>query len=393
MPVGEVAHRRWSGDSPLGEGALAGTRLAGTPQGGVRLADPVGRRRYTDPHTGVTAAYEYGTWTSPEVRPGFSATELIPSWTAATPGGSWILVEARGRAAGAPWTGWYDLGHWAAEEEAIRRTSIPGQRDPAGAVKIDTLVAPADRPLDAWQLRVTLLRPEGTADVPVLRSAGAVASGAPAPAPRSRPGPARGVTIDVPAYSQRVHSGHYPQWDGGGDSWCSPTCTTMVLAHWDAGPAPADLAWVDADDPNPRVDHAARCTYDHAYPGAGNWPFNTAYAGRYGMDAFVTRLRSLAEAEAFVAAGIPLILSVSYRAGQVPGLDYDTSGHLVVLAGFAADGRPVLNDPAAATDATVRKAVGRAEFEAAWQTTSHGVAYVIRPEAVPLPLPWPAQAV
>ena len=44
------------------------------------------------------------------------------------------------------------------------------------------------------------------------------------------------------------------------------------------------------------------------------------------MDAFVTRLRSLVEAEAFIAAGIPLIVSAAFRADEVPGLGYDTAG-------------------------------------------------------------------
>ena len=96
------------------------------------------------------------------------------------------------------------------------------------------------------------------------------------------------------------------------------------------------------------VVHAARGCYDHAYVGAGNWPFNTAYAGLHGVDAFVTRLRSLAEAELFVAAGMPLVVSARFRRGEIPGLDYDTNGHLMVLVGFTETGDPVLNDPYAA---------------------------------------------
>ena len=97
------------------------------------------------------------------------------------------------------------------------------------------------------------------------------------------------------------------------------------------------------------------------------------------MDAFVTRLRSLAEAEAFVAAGIPLIVSAAFKAARCPGSGYDTGGHLMVLVGFTADGRPVLNDPYAPDDDAVRRTVPRDRFEAAWQGGSGGVAYVLRP--------------
>ncbi|NUT04167.1 MAG: peptidase C39 family protein, partial [Hamadaea sp.] len=50
-----------------------------------------------------------------------------------------------------------------------------------------------------------------------------------------------------------------------------------------------------------------------------------------------------------------------------------------------------VNDPASASDSVVVKTVGRAEWEAAWQTTSRGVVYVITPPGRALPTP-PAQA-
>ena len=60
-------------------------------------------------------------------------------------------------------------------------------------------------------------------------------------------------------------------------------------------------------------------------------------------------------------------------------------GHLLVLVGFTATGRPVVNDPAASTDAGVRRSYDRAQFERAWQHGSGGMAYVVRDAAHPLP--------
>ncbi|WP_406076948.1 peptidase C39 family protein [Micromonospora sp. NBC_00858] len=341
-----------------------------------------------------------GSWTSPPVRVGFGVTNVVPSWTADTPDGCWIEVELRGWHEEAPSTDWYLLARWAADDRTVRRASVPGQRDGDARVDTDTLVV-TGATVTGWQARVTLCRPDGSPAAPVLRSVGAVAAGhAPAEA-ASEPGPeegrepavgaGRGTVLDVPGYSQRLHAGQHPQWGGGGDSWCSPTCTSMVLAYWGAEPTPERYAWVDPPGPRPVVVHTARHCYDHAYAGAGNWPFNTAYAGLHGVDAFVTRLRSLAEAEAFIAAGIPVIVSAAFRAGEVPGLPYDTRGHLMVLIGFTADGDPVLNDPYAPDDDTVRRTVPRQRFEPAWQRGSGGVTYVLRPASVPLPPP-PAQA-
>jgi hypothetical protein len=245
----------------------------------------------------------------------------------------------------------------------------------------------------SWQARLTLLRPQGAADTPSIRSFGIMASAMPAPGKLvpSVPGAAQGVVLDIPRYSQEVHVGEYPQWDGGGEAWCSPTSTSMVLAYWGLGPTPADYAWVDPSYQDRWVDHAARNTYDLSYNGCGNWPFNTAYAARYGASSFVTRLRNLNEAEAFIAAGIPLVASASFKKNEIPGMGYGTGGHLMVIAGFTGDGRLVLNDPFAPTNEAVRKIVGRAEWEAAWLNSSRGVVYVIHPPSVALPPP-PAQA-
>ncbi|SDY46893.1 Peptidase_C39 like family protein [Micromonospora pattaloongensis] len=384
--VRDIAYRGFRSAAEFGAGVLTGVALSGDA---VVLAAPAGARDDTDPHTGRTARYEFGAWTAPVVSPGFTASEVIPSWTADTPPGCWLHIELRGSTADGRDTPWFTLARWTAGDGPVARTSVPGQSGPAGAVAADVLVAGPGRALTAWQLRVTLLRAAGSAATPVLRSAGAVATGAPRPdaALPSAPETAHGVVLDVPPYSQKLHIGHHPRWAGGGHGWCSPASTAMVLRFWGVGPTPADHAWVGADHTDPDVDHAARHCYDHAYGGTGNWPFNTAYAGRYGLDGFVTRLRSLVEAERFIAAGIPLIVSASYVRGEIPGLDYDTAGHLMVLVGFTATGEPVLNDPAAPSNDRVRTPVPRAEFERAWLGSSRGLVYVIRPPHVPLPPP------
>ena len=46
-----------------------------------------------------------------------------------------------------------------------------------------------------------------------------------------------------------------------------------------------------------------------------------------------------------------------------------------------------MNDPAAWSDATVRRVYRRGQFERAWLGGSGGAAYIIRPPDVPLPPP------
>ena len=121
--------------------------------------------------------------------------------------------------------------------------------------------------------------------------------------PTSVPGPAVGTVLDVPAYSQMLHSGHYPQWGGGGEAWCSPTSTAMVLAYYGIAPTPRGI---ESGHPDAIVDFTAKMVYDHGYRGTGNWAFNTAYAATLvAGDSYVTRLPDLRAAEDFIAAGTP----------------------------------------------------------------------------------------
>ena len=72
-----------------------------------------------------------------------------------------------------------------------------------------------------------------------------------------------------------MHIGHYPQWDNGGEAWCSPTSTAMVVGYWRAGPTTDETSWVNPSV-DAQVDFTARNVFDYTYDGAGNWPFNTA---------------------------------------------------------------------------------------------------------------------
>ncbi|MEJ7629277.1 MAG: C39 family peptidase [Nocardioidaceae bacterium] len=275
-------------------------------------------------------------WTSPVVTPGFAFTELVASWNTVTPPGSWVEVSAvvvcdDGRRS-AP----YILGRWAMDGETITRTSVPAQGDELASVVVDVLIASGKRRLVGWQLTVALHRLQGTELTPEVDLVAAMVSALPdrRPAlPVRSPAIGSGVVLDVPSFSQELHVGRYPHLTGGGESWCSPAAKAMVVAYFGARPAAADYSWVDPSYDDPRVVHAAAHVFDAGY-GAGNWPFGCAYAGELGLRAFVTRLRSLDEAETLVAAGVPVVASVSFADDELTGAGYATEGHLVVIVGF-----------------------------------------------------------
>lgn len=364
------------------------TFAQGTGQGvavtaeGLALSAPTGRR------TVAGRSFAVGNWTGPWIEPGPAFTELIASWSARTPGRSFIEVRVRGRAANGTMSSWDSLARWATGEKQIERTSFGAQSDDLASLATDTWRSNDSAGLTGLQLRVILLAPADRPRVtPRVTELGAMVSRLPqAPPPVSAPGPGAGTVLQVPGYSQMLHRGHYPQWGGGGQAWCSPTSTAMVLGYYGALPPPRAYAWVPAGHPDPWVDEVARRTYDYGYRGTGNWTFNTAYAATRTGRAFVTRLPDLTAVEPYLRAGIPVIASIAFARGALTGAPISaSSGHLVVIVGITATGAVVVNDPAAPTNATVTRTYDRAQFEAAWLGGSGGVGYIITDAAHPLP--------
>ncbi|MEV4310857.1 C39 family peptidase [Actinocrispum sp. NPDC049592] len=381
-----VDFHSWRGTDFLVKGTRDGTFPT---LRGLRIGRPAGTVEHTEPSG--TRTYEYGTWTSPFYRQGFDATQLVASWNATTPKGTWLRVDMRGTTTTGDQTIWYGMGQWAFGDEDVTRTSLPNQSDANGYIDVDTFVA--GKPIVGYQLRVTLYRLQGTRATPNLTMLGAMTSNIPDrfTVPISAGNGAWGKELPVKPYAQNIHIGQYPQYGGGGEAWCSPTSTEMVVEYWGKRPSHQDLSWIDPSYADPTVDYAARFMYDKDYDGTGNWPFNTAYAASFGLKAHVTRLHSLAELETYISRGIPVITSQSFLASELDGAGYGTSGHIMVVIGFTKDGDVIVNDPAASSNDRVRNVYKRAQFETIWQRTKRhradgsvaggpgGVVYIITP--------------
>lgn len=311
-----------------------------------------------------------GEATSPEITTAFNYKETIASWNAATPAGSWVEVQFRAQY-GTRWSKWYVLGIWASDTLTVARHSVNAQGDSDGFVAVDTFVSSAKKATtNKFQLKLRLFSANGSA-IPSIRNASvAYSTGAPKTASVSAGNPALwNKLLNVPECSQMV----YPD---GGEVWCSPTSTSMVLAYLDGYTGACE----------PRVRAAVDGVFDWIYDGHGNWPFNTAYAATQGptdapYEGYVARFTSLTQAEEYIAAGVPVIMSIAWGKGDLTGSDIDsTNGHLFVLVGFDASGNPIVNDPASPADATVQRTYLRSELEPLWLQASGGTVYLIYPQ-------------
>lgn len=316
------------------------------------------------------APFYFGTLVSPEVKTASPIDHLIPSWAAETPVGTWIQMHVRVKLASG-WTGWYRLPIWSSDFSLVKRHSVKVASDATGGVDVDTFFLSNQLTASAYQLSVTLGSTSATM-TPSLRMAGAVASLDRKVYPQAAADPmVWGQNLPIPQRSQGLPEYKNKGFGGGGEVWCSPTSTSMVMEYWSNVTGSADL--------NQTVPEVAAGTYDWVYDGTGNWPFNTAHASQMGLFGMVTRLYSMSEAERWIKAGVPVIISISFKAGELPGAPITkTNGHLIVVRGFDKNGDVIVNDPAARDNASVQLTYPRAALEAAW-THSHRTAYIIHP--------------
>lgn len=375
-PTRPVDNRAWTSAADWRSGEADGVRLLAGRRPGITIGHASGRTDYTDPHLKTTTRYEYARWTGPRHRLSVPATEVIASWNADTPTGTWVQVELSGTYSDGTDTPWYVMGRWTSGDDAehdIRRTSVDDQSDGRSSIWTDTfsIDAPASGlRLVSYRLRLSLYRRPGSRATPTVWRVGAMGSDIPDryTVPASAPGLVR--ELAVPRYSQEIHAGQYPEYDNGGEAWCSPTSSQMIIEYWGRRPTAEQLAWVAPGTVDPQVCQAARHTFDYQYDGCGNWPFNAAYAATYpDLQGVVTRLGSLTDLETLVRAGIPVITSQSFLKEELTGAGYGTSGHLMTVIGFTAEGDVIANDPASPSDEAVRRVYRRSEWETIWLRT------------------------
>jgi hypothetical protein len=311
------------------------------------------------PTSGQTLVRDFGT-----VDAGMDFNEAIVSWNVANPEAAGVTVWVKAIQNGTE-SKEFCLGSWSYDARLQPRASINGQADPSGSVLTDTLHL--NMPAQKLEIRVALktLSAGKTPDLKLLTVCFSNTKVAMEDAGVASP--AWGKDISVPERAQN----DYPN----GGVLCSATTVSMVLWHYSLT--------LNRPELNQDVPAVEQGVWDTAYKGAGNWPFNTAYAGSFpGMRAYVSRFESISDLEQWIEAGIPVACSVSFDMLRGKPLSATESGHLILLTGFTSTGDPIVNDPA--FKGSVHRAYDRADFEKAWNY-SHRTVYLIYPESAKPP--------
>src|SRR6478736_1264099 len=113
----KISYHGWTTAADFGTGSFEGARPVANGDGAITFETTAGTFAYDDPFdaTAQTMTYDYDRWTSPTYAPGFVLTELVSSWTADTPRGTWIGVEMQGTTTSATQTKWYVMGSWTSQ--------------------------------------------------------------------------------------------------------------------------------------------------------------------------------------------------------------------------------------------------------------------------------------
>lgn len=239
----------------------------------------------------------------------------LPSWNGTSPdNNSGFKIQMR-FPYGATWSPWLTVGFWKSNIwSSYGLTSYGG-----GLVDIDYVKLNSYK--DSWQFKIIMTRT--TADQPssTLHTLSFFVSD-------SRTTTSVNITNivnDNPA-EIFIPTEFVCQYDVdpviGGDI-CSPTSVSMILKSYSIVVDPYQFA-LDTRDP-----------YHNIF---GVWPRVVQNASEFGLDGAVTRYRTWSEAREVLANGGRISMSV--------GSPLYPNGHLIMLAGFTTDGRPIVHDPA-----------------------------------------------
>ena len=90
----DITYRTWTSSADFLTSTRSGTTVV---NGSLRFGSATGTTSYVDPFgDGTAKSYDQTSWVSPHVSTGFGLTELVASWNATTPPGTWVEVSMAG---------------------------------------------------------------------------------------------------------------------------------------------------------------------------------------------------------------------------------------------------------------------------------------------------------
>lgn len=273
----------------------------------------------------------------------------LPSWNGSAlgdSGGFRVLIRIP---YGSGWSPWLEVGYWKANLwPGSKPTNFAGGRIDIDTVELFSYAS-------SWQFKIEMKRLGANVPSPTVRLLSFFVSDSRTTAEfdLSAALADRPPRIFIPT----TFLAQYKLSSEFGGRICSPTTVAMILLSYGISVDPLAFA----------LD-----TYDPYWGIFGVWPRVVQNAAEMGLRGTVARIRSWSQAYEVLANGGRIGMSVG------PPL---YSGHLMMLAGFTANGDPIVHDPARSSDG-YSHVFNKADLSRSWFEKG-GVAYVFSGVATP----------
>lgn len=270
----------------------------------------------------------------------------LPSWNGTAPNANSSFKVLMRFPYGGGWSPWLMVGYW----KNFIWFSYDATNYPGGYVDIDYVKLYSYQ--NSWQFKVSMSRSSTEIKSPTIHKLSFFVSDS----KTTNSVDINQIAADNPppifVPTNFIYQYKVDQEIGG--SICSPTSVAMILKSYNIEVDPYQFA----------VD-----TYDPYFEIFGVWPRVVQNASEYGLDGAVTRYRNWSEAYEVLNKGGRISMSI----GQPL-----YSGHLIMLAGFTNDGKPIVHDPAKSNgDSYV---YNKTDLSKSWFNKG-GVAYTFYPES------------
>ncbi len=267
----------------------------------------------------------------------FPFNEALPSWNGTAPEGTGFSIRMRVRME-RDWSPWFLAGTWGTHDTKYPERNATFQ---GGKYGLDTLLL--EHPADAVQYKLHLERTHTSQSSPrVWRLALAYSNSLQDKELWQRYGDTRPVvpaalrdiatteSLAIPFCTQVVER---KEWIG---SICSPASVAMAISYF--------------KDRVPTREVAA-AIYDPVAEMFGIWHRAVQAAAEYGVQGYIGRFRTWGAVREQIKSGSVLCASIRFEHGTLdepPRIykDRGTTGHLIVIRGFAPGGRVITNDSA-----------------------------------------------
>lgn len=212
------------------------------------------------------------------------------------------------------WSPWLTVGYWKNNIwQAYGETSYSG-----GKINVDW--ASLNSYVSKWQFKVILTRKDLATISPSIHKLSLFVSDSKTTSNVNISQLVNDNPMDI--FYPTTHVYQYSVDPNKGGDMCSPSTVSMILKSYNLTVDPYKFAWA---------------TYDYYHQMFGIWPRVVQNASEYGLDGEVTRYRSWSEARK--------VLENKGRIAMSVGAPISNVGHLLMLAGFKDNGKPIVHDP------------------------------------------------